>query len=636
MRRSQGSLGPDSVRINSGALAGRFVAGLVVVCCAMALPATALANNLFSIDANADSTGPIVTEAAGNGYVAWERKAKPNETIFCKIPRGGTCADPIVLPLPGGEEPNLPFPVLGSKPGVVYVVAPRYEADDTLIWTSTNGGVSFSAAKVVPSFADKTGTDDVLLDPLHPATEKEPTTDYFDVASSNVGIGFSEAGNTLTKAQELTFADPGAFAGASTLGLTGKNLPVEAYWTDDTPVEVLYYRNTKAPADEEKNWEGPVKVTDGYLPRLASGPAGLFLLSEDYLPGESMESSPEVLEVRKYNEASGKFEAPVVVARDTSGGLFEPGDISESPTGALYVAWPEDSGGNYVMKLWESTDGGQTFHGEREIATIGFGYEGPPRLAIAENGQGWLTFEDEGGLEVADLNPLLVPVTPTPIPIVTPPPPPPAPTATATTTVQSGGGVSGSSLTVPSGTSVSDQARISGSQGAKATGTVTYNLYKDSKCTVAATAGSTASVVGGIGGSSAPVKPGVGTYYWKVIYSGDAANAGSTSACGSEVLTVATQDTKLGLPSTKVCLSRRKFVVHPSAPKGVKLVSVEIQINGKTVKKGKLSKGGTTVSLVGLPKGTFKVGLITKSSTGKIYEDIRTFHTCVPYKHKKK
>jgi hypothetical protein len=36
------------------------------------------------------------------------------------------------------------------------------------------------------------------------------------------------------------------------------------------------------------------------------------------------------------------------------------------------------------------------------------------------------------------------------------------------------------------------------------------------------------------------------------------------------------------------------------------------------------------------PKGTFKIGLITKSSKGKTYEDIRTFHTCVPGKRKKK
>jgi hypothetical protein len=33
---------------------------------------------------------------------------------------------------------------------------------------------------------------------------------------------------------------------------------------------------------------------------------------------------------------------------------------------------------------------------------------------------------------------------------------------------------------------------------------------------------------------------------------------------------------------------------------------------------------------------TFKVSLVTKSSKGKTYEDIRTFHTCVAGKHKKK
>jgi hypothetical protein len=60
-----------------------------------------------------------------------------------------------------------------------------------------------------------------------------------------------------------------------------------------------------------------------------------------------------------------------------------------------------------------------------------------------------------------------------------------------------------------------------------------------------------------------------------------------------------------------------------------------IQINGRTVETGKLSKDKTTVSLVGLPKGTFRVSLITKSSKGKIYEDIRTYHTCVPGKHHK-
>jgi hypothetical protein len=107
-----------------------------------------------------------------------------------------------------------------------------------------------------------------------------------------------------------------------------------------------------------------------------------------------------------------------------------------------------------------------------------------------------------------------------------------------------------------------------------------------------------------------------------------------TSPCGAEVLVVAVKATTLGLPSGHECLSKRHFLVHPRAPKGVKLVSVEVQINGKRVSKGKLSNHATNVSLVGLPKGTFKVALITKSSKGQTYEEVRTFHTCVPKKRK--
>jgi hypothetical protein len=290
------------------------------------------------------------------------------------------------------------------------------------------------------------------------------------------------------------------------------------------------------------------------------------------------------------------------------------------------------------MRLWESTDGGQTFHSEREIATIGYGLTGVPRLAVAEDGQGWLTFEDEGGLEVADLNPRIFATTPITVgPSPTPTPAPASiPLPTTTTTTQSGAGSVGASITVPQGTAVSDQAHIAGAAVASATGTVTYNLYKDSKCTIAAIEGSTASVLGGVAGPSAAVKLAPGTYYWKVAYGGNATNDGSTSACGSEVLVVAVNETHLGLPTSNACLSKRAFLVHPRAPKGVKLVSVEVLINGKLSKKGPLTAHATTVSLVGLPKGTFKVALITKSSKGKTYEEVRTFHTCVAGKHGKK
>jgi hypothetical protein len=204
---------------------------------------------------------------------------------------------------------------------------------------------------------------------------------------------------------------------------------------------------------------------------------------------------------------------------------------------------------------------------------------------------------------------------------------------TATTTIQTGGGVMGASIPVLKGSAVTDLAHIAGSEVASATGTVTYTLYKEAKCKVAVTS-SVADVVGGIAGSSAPVDVPVGTYYWVAIYSGGGLNAPSASACGSEKLIVSTK-ANLGLPNGKKCFSKRDFAIHPRFPKGAKIVSYEEFINGKLVKQGKLNKNATSVSLIGLPKGAYKVELVTFTSSGASYQDTRTFHTCVPKKHKK-
>jgi hypothetical protein len=207
---------------------------------------------------------------------------------------------------------------------------------------------------------------------------------------------------------------------------------------------------------------------------------------------------------------------------------------------------------------------------------------------------------------------------------------------TTTTTTQTGGGLTGLKLTVPVGTPVSDTARIAGSLAAASTGTVTYGLYKDSKCTVPAAAASAAAVAKGVAAPSAAVKPAAGVYYWKASYGGDGINAGSVSACGTEVLTVA-KKANFGLTAlSRKCVSKRRFIAHPRAPRGVKLLKVQVFINGKLKATSRLIKGHTTINLRGLPKGAFKVAMIASTSSGQTYEDVRTFHTCVPKKHHKK
>jgi hypothetical protein len=348
--------------------------------------------------------------------------------MFCKIPRGGTCTSPVTLPLAGSTEsenaPVAAYPVLGAIAGTVYVVAPRYVKEDTMIWTSTNGGASFSGPTSALQFADGTNVGDVLRNPLAAATAGSPTADGIDVASYNTEVGFSETGN-FGKPFKLRFkGDPNGQN--STLGFTAAGEPVEAYWNLlSTPYHLEYNYLNSPGAGEEKNWTKPELVGNGYGPRLAGGPAGLFLFSTDE-PGGG--GQPTVLNVRRFNESTHTFGAPTTVATiaATVGGLFTSGGFYENPdNGHLYVIEPLFSSSS-VMRLWESTDGGASFHGERDIANIGGGFEGPPRIAVADDGGGWVTWKDEHGLQVADLNIPYVPPYVPPVVVKAPPPPPPA------------------------------------------------------------------------------------------------------------------------------------------------------------------------------------------------------------------
>jgi hypothetical protein len=202
---------------------------------------------------------------------------------------------------------------------------------------------------------------------------------------------------------------------------------------------------------------------------------------------------------------------------------------------------------------------------------------------------------------------------------------------TTTTTAQTGAGLTGPTLTMPQGTAVTDKATIAGALAKTATGSVTYTLYSDSKCTKPVSS-SVAAVAGGVAAPSKGVAPKPGTYRWVASYSGDAVNAPSTSACGSEVLLVGFK-AQLGLKQIKGCLSKRKITAHPRASKGVKLVSVELLINGKVKSRSRVKHGATVIVLVGLPKGTYVVEMVATDSKGRKYVDIRKFHTCVPKKH---
>lgn len=205
---------------------------------------------------------------------------------------------------------------------------------------------------------------------------------------------------------------------------------------------------------------------------------------------------------------------------------------------------------------------------------------------------------------------------------------------TSVTTMLSGGTIAGPQITVAKGTAVTDVAHIAGPSAATATGSMSYALYKDSACKVLAAAAGTAAVsAGGNAGPSAPQTLPAGTYYWQASYSGDTGNAGSASPCGTEVLAVAFS-THLGLPGSRRCVSRRKFVIHVRLPKDQKAATGTVYINGKFKKN--VTFGGRRASVInlrGLPKGRFLVTVFVNAQSGNAYTDQRRYKTCTPRGH---
>jgi hypothetical protein len=111
-------------------------------------------------------------------------------------------------------------------------------------------------------------------------------------------------------------------------------------------------------------------------------------------------------------------------------------------------------------------------------------------------------------------------------------------TATLLATSLSGGGHSGGTISVVQGTGIIDQAKLNGTNAAKATGNLEYAVYSDSGCKELVGTGDEVTITNGNIPASNQVKLAPGTYYWQASYSGDEANHQATTACGDEIAEV--------------------------------------------------------------------------------------------------
>jgi hypothetical protein len=98
-----------------------------------------------------------------------------------------------------------------------------------------------------------------------------------------------------------------------------------------------------------------------------------------------------------------------------------------------------------------------------------------------------------------------------------------------------------STTTAMTGTSVHDTATLASSTPT-AGGSVTYTVYSDNSCSAGAQDAGTKVVTNSIvPNSNAIVFNTAGTFYWQVVYSGDANNNAATSTCTEEIVTIIEQ-----------------------------------------------------------------------------------------------
>jgi hypothetical protein len=303
---------------------------LLIAALLLALPASARAATPLVIGQGADPG--LAVDASGTAYLAWNG-TEPSGTRslhFCRLPRGATaCAGAATIAVPDGSY-SLSRPFVAVSGPLVQVTQSRYgfaagSFNQVIQFTSQDGGNSFDAGTPVGTIA----FNEAVNGPGGVAA----------VTLSTTGGGFFQLMRAGGAASALLSGDH-PYDGAVGVTPAGQLL---AIFDDANGNAQFHLQSGSGDPNDPATWGAPVDIGVESYPRLAGGPAGLFLMGENASRG---------LEVRKWTGAT--FGPPAALG---TGNEAPQAALSQDAGGRLHAVWPTFEADGIVLHYAVSDNG---------------------------------------------------------------------------------------------------------------------------------------------------------------------------------------------------------------------------------------------------------------------------------------
>jgi hypothetical protein len=311
----------------------------------------------------------VAVDGAGTAYIAWYGNESTISSLqFCRLPRAATACDvagPIAAP---GTSLSRPFVAVdGSTVRVVSyrygLTAPRF--DEVWQFTSTDGGATFDAGHAIGI----TAFDEAVRGPgdtLSVATNAVTEGELFQ----NMPLGGGTAGDGRAP---LSVDHP--YNG--TVGLVDAATPLVVFANGSSLAQFRRYAGAGS-LNDPASWAPPVDIGYADYPRLAGGPAGLFLLAG---------TESNALVVRKWDGTT--FNAGVTIA---DAGDDAQAHLTQDAAGRLHAVFGRGTAEGLQLQ-YATSDDGVTWRSGAVLTQPGAQAIGQLRAATASDHIGIATWE---------------------------------------------------------------------------------------------------------------------------------------------------------------------------------------------------------------------------------------------------